>query len=140
MLIAKVNELQFPTILVNWYSNKYDPFVSEKRYSHVSKKELIFSSYEDWQYIESVKSKIRIVDEKTYWLMNPFERSDQKTFFCRSYILPESHFELDKLPKSVCHCMVPFNPDDLLVTCTLCGLVFHPACSGADELCIMCHD
>lgn len=54
MLIAKKESIDFPVVLVAWYFNKYDPIIIEQNYSHLSKKELIFSEYEDWQYIETI--------------------------------------------------------------------------------------
>jgi hypothetical protein len=139
-LIAKVATLQFPILLVNWYYCKKDPVVEEQHLLHVAKKELIFSGYEDWVYVESLKGKINVLTEKKYRQLNPKEREDEKTYFCRNYFIPKTQNILDSLPRGVCHCNSPYNPDAQLTPCLLCGLFFHPSCSGNDELCIMCRD
>ncbi len=70
--------------------------------------------------------------------MNPFERTDPKTFLSRYYLtlqLPN----IRPLSKRVCPCMLPYNPDDPLTACALCGFIFHPGCSAHHDLCITCH-
>lgn len=138
MLIATVKEIDFPVVLVAWYFNKYDPIIMEQNYSHLSKKQLIFSEYEDWQYVQAIEGKIDVVDEMEYKYMNPNEKGLEKTYFCRSYILPNSPALLNVTPKGVCFCTIPYNPDDHLVSCALCSLLFHPSCAGHDEICTIC--
>lgn len=70
-VIAKVTSLQFPIMLVNWYYCKKDPVVEEQHLLHVGKKELIFSRYEDWVYVESLKGKINVLTEIRYRQLNP---------------------------------------------------------------------
>lgn len=87
MLIVLVPGIKFPVLLVNWYFNLNDPIIVEQGYTHLSKKELIFSDYSDWQYIESVKRKIRIVTIEAYQKLDSFARTDPVVFFLRSYLL-----------------------------------------------------
>ena len=88
--------------------------------------------------MESIEGKINVADEMEYKYMNPKEKIEENTYFCRSYILPNSPALLNITPKGICFCMIPYNPDDHLVSCVLCGLLFHPSCVAHDEICTIC--
>ena len=61
--IAKIPSLQFPILLVAWYYPKNDPLIQDLQLTHLSKNELILSDFQDWQYVESIKGKMKVFTE-----------------------------------------------------------------------------
>jgi hypothetical protein len=137
--IAKIPSLQFPVLLVAWYFHCQDPLLKEQGFSHLSLKELVLSGLVDWQYVESIKEKITVLEEKGYSQMAPYQRKEKGLFFCRSFLQTEPWVEVKPMPSRVCHCSCYFNPDDILERCLFCGILFHAKCSGRSDVCGACH-
>lgn len=106
--IAKTANIQFPLLLVAWYFSRDDPIIQEQEWSHLGSRELIFSHYEDWQYVEALQGKVRVVDADSYRYLDPREKEDEKLYYCRAYLpLPPQHLIL---PEPLCTCYCPGSP------------------------------
>lgn len=137
--IAKTPTIQFPVMLIAWYFHSQDPLLKEQAFSHLSPKELVLSELVDWQYVESVIEKIRVVGEHEYAQMSQCNRKEKGLYFCRSILKTVPWVEVNPMPSRICQCSCFYNPDDLLERCLFCGALFHPRCSGCSDICSACH-
>lgn len=137
MLIGKAPQTQFPLILVSWHYSKFEGFAQDSAPTYLSNKELISSHYKDWQYVESMVRKVTVLSLQKYEELEPREREKPGIFFMRSKLDSETCLPIPE-PDLVCHCLKPYNPDEKITECCVCGFQFHALCAHHMYLCICC--
>ncbi len=70
---ATIKKIEFPVLLVSWYYSNKDEIASEIA---LGNQELVMSDYVDWQYVETVMGKIKLVSEQEFADLDNFEKEN----------------------------------------------------------------
>ncbi|GAX74260.1 hypothetical protein CEUSTIGMA_g1709.t1 [Chlamydomonas eustigma] len=117
--------LPFVMLKVVWYYRPEEALGGRKVFH--GEKELFESDHEDEIHKDTIIGKCFVHSLRKYEDLAPVTESD---FYSRFMYRPALKvFEPDQVPV-FCLCEQPYNPDKVMINCTVCSDWFHPNCLG----------